>query len=114
MKLCANLGWLFKETPFLERFALAAKAGFEAVELSFDQYEHTPEEVLGAQVLMSSSCTGVLLLYSCNVQVQQALDGAGLSCQLLNTPKGDWDAGDRGLASVPGRVHSSVKVMSSR
>jgi len=29
---CANLKWLFTELPFLERFAAAREAGFEAVE----------------------------------------------------------------------------------
>ena len=34
-KFAANLTMLFNEAPFLERFALAAKAGFEGVEYLF-------------------------------------------------------------------------------
>ncbi len=33
-KFCANLGVLFTEVPFLDRFAASAKAGFSAVEYS--------------------------------------------------------------------------------
>ena len=32
------------------------------------------------------------------------LDAAGLRLVLFNTPPGDWEAGERGLAAVPGRV----------
>ena len=34
-KLAANLTMLFGETPFLDRFDAAARAGFEAVEYLF-------------------------------------------------------------------------------
>ena len=34
-KFAANLTMLFNEVPFLDRFALAAKAGFTAVEYLF-------------------------------------------------------------------------------
>ncbi|EPS6905905.1 TPA: hydroxypyruvate isomerase, partial [Klebsiella pneumoniae] len=34
-KFAANLSMLFTELPFLERFAAAARAGFEAVEFLF-------------------------------------------------------------------------------
>ena len=34
-KFAANLTMLFNEVPFLDRFALAAQAGFEAVEFLF-------------------------------------------------------------------------------
>ena len=34
-KLAANLSLLFTETGFLERFAMAAKAGFRHVEYQF-------------------------------------------------------------------------------
>ncbi|HEY6822205.1 MAG TPA: hydroxypyruvate isomerase, partial [Burkholderiales bacterium] len=43
-KLAANLSTLFKEHPFLERFAAAAKAGFRAVEYQYP-YDHKPEEI---------------------------------------------------------------------
>ena len=34
-KFAANLTMLFNEVPFLDRFALAARAGFQAVEFMF-------------------------------------------------------------------------------
>ena len=40
-RFAANLAYLFTERPFLERFAAAAAAGFEAVELQFP-YDHAP------------------------------------------------------------------------
>lgn len=63
-RLAANLNFLFTEVPFLQRFERAAAAGFTAVELGFDQYDHGVEEL--AQLLKQHS----------------------LSCVLLNTPKG--------------------------
>ncbi len=41
-KLAANLTMQFNEVPFLERFARAAEAGFEAVEFLFP-YDHAPK-----------------------------------------------------------------------
>jgi hydroxypyruvate isomerase len=43
-KFAANLTMMFNEVPFLERFAAAARAGFEAVEF-LSPYDHPPEEV---------------------------------------------------------------------
>ena len=43
-RLAANLGWLFAERPFLERFGAAAAAGFAAVEL-LSPYGHAPAAV---------------------------------------------------------------------
>jgi hydroxypyruvate isomerase len=77
-RFAANLSMMFTEVPFLERFAAAARAGFEAVEFLFP-YEHAPEEVAAA------------------------LRGNGLQNVLFNLSPGDWAAGDRGLASIPGR-----------
>jgi 2-dehydrotetronate isomerase len=34
-RFAANLGYLFAERPLIERFAAAAAAGFDAVELLF-------------------------------------------------------------------------------
>ena len=78
IKLAANLSMLFVEHDFLERFAAAAKAGFRGVEYLFP-YAHEPRELRGA------------------------LDDNGLQQVLFNLPPGDWDAGERGLASLPGR-----------
>ena len=38
-RLCANLGFLFGEVPFLDRFDAAARAGFKAVEFA-SPYDH--------------------------------------------------------------------------
>ncbi len=77
-KFAANLTMMFNEVPFPHRFAAAARAGFEAVEFLFP-YEHTPAEVAGW------------------------LKENRLFNALFNMPPGDWAAGERGLASLPGR-----------
>jgi hydroxypyruvate isomerase len=77
-KFAANLSMMFNEVPFLERFAAAAQAGFEAVEFLFP-YEHAAAEVA------------------------QRLSGSGLKNVLFNMPPGDWAAGERGIAALPGR-----------
>ena len=77
-RFAANLTMLFTEVPFPERFAAAARAGFEAVEFLFP-YDHAPAEVAGW------------------------LKTHGLANALFNLPPGDWAAGERGLASLPGR-----------
>jgi len=77
-RLAANLSMLFNEVPFLERFAAAARAGFKGVEFLFP-YDHTPEDLA------------------------EALRANGLEQVLFNLPPGDWEAGERGLAALPGR-----------
>lgn len=77
-KFAANLGMLFTELPFEQRFAAAARYGFKAVELLFP-YEHAPEEIA------------------------KWLDNSGLQNRGLNLWPGDFAAGERGLASLPGR-----------
>ena len=78
-KFAANLTMLFNEVPFLDRFALAAQAGFNAVEFLFPYaYQAT--------------------------EIRQRLDDNGLTLVLHNLPAGDWDAGDRGMACNPLRV----------
>ena len=77
-RLAANLTLMFTEAPFLDRFALAAEAGFRGVEFLFP-YEHTPDAVA------------------------RACDAAGVAVALFNLPPGDWAAGERGLACLPGR-----------
>ncbi len=77
-RFAANLSLMFTERPFLERFAAARDAGFAAVEFQF-AYDH------GLQ------------------RVRNALDASGLRLVLLNAPAGDWVAGERGLAALPGR-----------
>lgn len=77
-RFAANLTFLFTERPFLERFAAARAAGFEAVEFLFP-YDHDAKAI------------------------RAALDESGLELALFNTPPGDWEAGERGLAALPGR-----------
>jgi hydroxypyruvate isomerase len=77
-KFAANLTMMFNEVPFPQRFAAAAKAGFRGVEFLFP-YELTPGDAAGL------------------------LRGSGLENVLFNLPPGDWAAGERGIASLPGR-----------
>ncbi len=77
-KFAANLSMMFNEVPFPERFAAAAKAGFNAVEFLFP-YDYTPAQVAGW------------------------LKESNLKNALFNMPPGNWAAGDRGMASIPGR-----------
>jgi hydroxypyruvate isomerase len=77
-RFAANLTMMFNEVPFLERFAAAAEAGFEAVEFLFP-YEHPPEEIASR------------------------LRAGRLRNVLFNMPPGDWAAGERGIGAVPGR-----------
>ena len=74
----ANLTMMFNEWTFLDRFDAAADAGFAAVEYLFP-YEATPEAI--ADRLTRNN-------------LQQAL---------FNLPPGDWAAGERGIAALPGR-----------
>jgi hydroxypyruvate isomerase len=77
-KFAANLTLMFNELPFAQRFAAAAKAGFRGVEFLFP-YEFTPSEL------------------------RALLEENALQNVLFNMPPGDWAAGERGLASLPGR-----------
>ncbi|HUF88105.1 MAG TPA: 2-oxo-tetronate isomerase, partial [Thermohalobaculum sp.] len=77
-RFAANLTTMFTERPLLERFDAAAAAGFRAVEVL------RPYDWPAARL-------------------RAALDRAGLELALLNTPPGDWAAGERGLAALPGR-----------
>ena len=77
-KFAANLTMLFNEVPFLDRFALAAQAGFTAVEFMFP-YAYSAADI------------------------HSHLQEQGLQLVLHNLPAGDWDAGERGIACIPGR-----------
>ncbi|WP_026621003.1 2-dehydrotetronate isomerase (plasmid) [Ensifer sp. WSM1721] len=74
----ANLTMMFNEWSFLDRFDAAAEAGFTAVEYLFP-YEVPPEKI--AERLARN-------------KLEQAL---------FNLPPGDWAAGERGIAALPGR-----------
>jgi len=77
-RFAPNLSMLFTEVPFLDRFALAAQAGFTAVEFQFPYGE--PAEA-----------------------IHEALIRNGLDLVLFNLPGGDHGAGERGLAALPDR-----------
>ncbi|SDH09344.1 2-oxo-tetronate isomerase [Roseospirillum parvum] len=85
-RFAANLGFLFCELPLEERFAAAAKAGFKGVEIAFPY--HLTAERVGDLVAMN-----------------------GLELALINAPPGDWAAGERGLAAVPGRRQEFMENM---
>src|SRR4029450_8827385 len=78
-KFNANLSMMFNEVDFMERFAVAAKAGFKGVEFLFP-YSYDKNQL--ADVARKNR----------------------LEIVLFNMPPGDWNAGDRGLACDPGRV----------
>ena len=77
-RFAANLSMLYNEHAFLDRFAAAAHDGFKAVECLFP-YAFDAHDL------------------------QQRLSGNGLQQVLINAPPGNWDAGERGLASLTGR-----------
>jgi hydroxypyruvate isomerase len=77
-RFAANLTMMYTEHAFLDRFAAAAKDGFEAVEYLFP-YDFSADEI------------------------KARLDTNGLTQALFNAPPGDWAAGERGIASLPGR-----------
>jgi len=77
-RFAANLSMLFTEAPFLDRFALAREAGFDAVEFLFP-YAYDSE------------------------QIAERLRRHRLKLVLHNLPPGDWAAGDRGMACDPRR-----------
>ena len=79
LKFAANLTMLFTEVPFLDRFALAAKAGFDAVEFLFP-YAFDAKDI------------------------KQRLDSNRLKLVLHNLPAGNWDGGERGIACLPDRI----------
>ncbi|UHJ62781.1 2-oxo-tetronate isomerase [Vibrio furnissii] len=77
-KFAANLTMLFTEVPFLERFEQAHRAGFKAIEFLFP-YAYEPHVLA------------------------EKLTQYGFEQALFNMPPGDWDAGEKGFAALPGR-----------
>jgi len=77
-RFAANLSFLYPELDFPDRFAAAARDGFQAVEYLFPYaYE--------AQALA------------------HCLQQHGLQQAVFNAPAGNWAAGERGLACIAGR-----------
>ena len=77
-KFAANLSMMFNEVDFLDRFKAAADVGFKGVEYLFPYAWPAAD-------------------------LKDRLDDNGLVQALFNMPPGDWDAGERGIASLPGR-----------
>ena len=77
-RFAANLTFLFQDLAFMDRFAAAAEQGFTAVEF-MSAYEHAPSAVAAA------------------------LRDSGLRVALMNSPAGNYEAGERGLAALPER-----------
>ncbi len=77
-QFAANLTMMFAEWDFLDRFAAAAEAGFDAVEFLFP-YDHAPDVIA------------------------DRLKRNRLTPALFNLPPGDWAAGERGMAALRGR-----------
>jgi hydroxypyruvate isomerase len=73
-RFAANLTLLFTEVPMLARPGLAQEAGFDGIEVLFP-YDHPVAD--WSRALM------------------------GMPVALINTPPGDWAAGERGFAAVP-------------
>ena len=78
LRFSANLSFMFTEVEFLERFGRASKAGFTAVECVFP-YQWQKEALA------------------------ETLEKLNLEMVVQSMPAGDWDAGERGLACIPGR-----------
>lgn len=78
-KFSANISFLYGDLPFLDRFAAAAKDGFQAV------------EYVGPYDLPAA-------------EVAAALNTHGLTQALFNLPAGNWDAGERGIGCHGDRV----------
>jgi hydroxypyruvate isomerase len=90
MRFDVNVSILFKEVPFLERFAKAAESGFSAVEFWWPGGDG---EDLG--------------------EVEKAIKEADLEVALFNSDAGNMAEGDRGLAGDPereGRFRENVPV----
>src|SRR5205807_7727463 len=59
-RLCANIGFLFPEMPFLDRFEAAARAGFTAVEFA-SPYEYPADDL---RALLQANGLSLLLINS--------------------------------------------------
>lgn len=76
-RFAANLSWLFPDLPFMERFAAAKAAGFDAVEVLYP-YDHPTQAI------------------------RDALVWNDLTFVLMNCPPPNATGGPQGFAAVPG------------
>ncbi len=79
LKFAANLSLLWTELPYLDRFAAAADAGFDAVEVLF------PYDVAAKET-------------------QRALLANGQRMVLMNAPPPNYTGGPRGFAAEPDQI----------
>ena len=77
-RFAANLSTMYQEHEFLDRCGAAAGDGFKGIECQFP-YAYPAAEI------------------------RARLDQHGLAAALINAPPGNAEAGERGLASLPGR-----------
>ncbi len=84
LKFAANLTMWYPERPFLERFARAKLAGFDAVEFMFP-YEASAD------------------------RVREAIKEQEQMAVLFNLPAGDWARGERGVALFPERADEFMR-----
>ncbi len=77
-RFAANISTLYPEHPLLDRVAAAARDGFAAIEVQ------SPYAAKAAEL-------------------RRALAEARTRLVLMNAPQGNMDAGERGLAALPGR-----------
>jgi hydroxypyruvate isomerase len=77
-RFAANLSMMYTEFEFLDRFAAAAEDGFQGVEYLFPYAWPAAE-------------------------LARRLRAHGLQQVLFNAPPGNWNADERGIASLPGR-----------
>ena len=78
LRFSANISMLFREVPMMDRIELAAKSGFDALEIQFP-YELDAHEF------------------------KRGLDDCKLPLALMNFPVGDLMSQGMGLAAIPGR-----------
>ncbi|CAI5445339.1 unnamed protein product [Caenorhabditis angaria] len=78
-RVSANLNMLFTNVPFLERYKLAAAAGFKLVEVSLP-YQYDAKEM------------------------RAEADKYNLKHTLINAPPGNWEAGFRGQSALRSTV----------
>ena len=76
-RFAANVAWLFTELPWIERFAAARSAGFEAVEFPWPA---DPDATI------------------------RAVRAAGVRVAMVNMPAGDLVGGERGWPNDPTRI----------
>jgi hydroxypyruvate isomerase len=77
-RFAANVSTLYPDLPLVQRIGAAARDGFAAV------------EVQGPYAVEAG-------------EFRRALDDARVQLVLMNAPQGDYAAGERGLAALPGR-----------